>query len=106
MSCTLTEYRRPAPKYRTADAGWTPKTGWELVDGAWLRWYWRRGWLASQAHGLRRARVWRQEGVWTWSVAERGARGRWVETQRGARGALHYAAQQAMPFAELAAKTR
>jgi hypothetical protein len=106
MSCALTEYRRPKPRYCTADAGWHPSTGWELVEGRWQRWWRRRGWMASQAHGLRRALVWRAEGLWAWNVCERGARCDWRETQRGAKGAPHFAAQQAMPFAELAAVTR
>lgn len=103
MSCTLTEYRRPNPRYGLADAGWYPKTGWELVDGRWQRW-----WRVHQGLHLRRALVWRTGGNWTWSVAERDARGNWTEiAKEGNRreGLPYVVAQAAWPFADLAAKT-
>ncbi len=103
---TLTDYRRPVPRYATADAGWRPAYAWEIVGGVWQRLWRRRSPLCSQARGLRKAQVWRAAGAWTWRVVERDARGVWRETARAARGSLYYTAQAAWPFAELAAGTR
>lgn len=103
---TLTEYRKPRPHYVPADAGWYPATGWELVDGVWQRGWRRRGVMATQAHGLRKAQVWRAEGAWTWRVIERGWRGRWAVAGRAAKRATYFTAQAAWPFAELAATTK
>lgn len=99
MNC-VTEFRRPVPRYGRADAGWRSKTGWELVDGAWQRW-----WFKGQLR--RRARVWRAAGSWTWSVSERGPRGIWTEAARDGHGGIpHFVAQAAWPYAELAAVTK
>ena len=99
--CTLTEYRRPKPKYATGPSPWAARTGWELVDGRWSRWY--RNVRACGRHRV--ARVFRARGGWTWRVEERDTRLRWREVQRGADGHAHFTAQAAMPFAELAAAT-
>lgn len=99
----LTEYQKPRPRYGLADAVWYPKTGWEIVDGAWQRWWALRG--ASFGLRLRRARVYRARGGWTWSVAERSPRGEWKEICKGAAGRVHFTAQGAWPFADLAART-
>ena len=106
MSCTLTEYRRPHPRYGLADAGWYPKTGWELVDGRWQRlWKVRTG---TKTLRMRRALVWRKAGNWTWSVYERDPRGNWREIAKEAsrrEGLPYVVAQAAWPFADLAART-
>lgn len=108
MSCTLTEYRKPHPRYGLADVGWYPKTGWELVDGVWQKLWRNRYVMSRQVHGLRRARVWRKDGAWTWNVSERDARGNWREIAKEnvSREGMPYAvAQEAWPFADLAART-
>lgn len=108
MSCTLTEYRKPTPRYGMADAGWFASTRWEIVDGVWQR-LWRNRYAMSRKTTLRRARVWRSAGAWTWRVCEWDARrGLWVEKAReAAAGHVPYAtAQAAWPFAERAAVTR
>lgn len=102
MTCTLTHYRRPHPRYCRAPAGWRPATGWEVVDGRI-----QRGWAGPRG-GRRRAVIWRTGGAWTWSVREwRG--GVWAEIARALPATErppYWAAQQAMPFAELAARTK
>lgn len=105
MSCTITEYRKPHPKYCLADAGWYPKTGWELVDGRWQR-LWKVH-MGPKTLRLRRALVWRKAGAWTWNVTERDLRGNWVEiAKESSSGHMPYVvAQAAWPFADLAART-
>ncbi len=102
---TLTEYRKPHPRYGLADVGWYPKTGWELVDGRWQRWW--KVHMGPKTLRLRRALVWRTGGNWTWSVAERDARGNWtLIAKEGNHDGLPYVvAQAAWPFADLAART-
>lgn len=104
MSCTLTEYRKPRPRYAAEERGWFARTGWELVDGTWQRWWALRG--AAYGLRLRRARVYRACGGWTWSVAERSPRGAWREVGKGDAARAHFTAQGAWPFAELAAVTK
>ena len=108
MSCTLTEYRKPVPRYGLADAGWFATTRWEIADGLWQRLWRHRYAMSRKTHGVRRARVWRKAGAWTWNVCEWDARhGVWVEIAReAAAGHMPYAvAQAAWPFADLAART-
>lgn len=99
---TLTEYRKPHPRYGRAPACWRPVSGWEAVDGR-LRRQWR-----GPGGARRRAVIWRTGGAWTWSVRE-WRRGAWAEIARAlpaARRLPYWAAQQAMPFADLAAMTK
>lgn len=108
MSCSLTEYRRPKPHYVTADVGWRARSAWEVSDGQWQRcWALRAG---PRARRYRVARIWRSDGAWTWRVCERTAVGVWQEVARAGGGALgnapYYTAQQAMPYADLAARTK
>lgn len=109
MSCTLTEYRRPKPRYATAPAGWFAASPWELVEGRWQRIWRRRAAMTWARDGVRRARVWRKDGSWTWNVCQWDARrSLWVEIAKEAAGGHmpHAVAQAAWPFAELAAVTR
>jgi hypothetical protein len=109
MSCTLTEYRKPRPRYGLADAGWRAHTPWELAEGRWRRLYvlgCPRGRIATRR--LRRAEVFRRDGVWAWRVLERRGYGAWAEVARAGTRLAHtyWAAQMAMPYADLAARTR
>lgn len=102
MSCSLTRYRRPIPRYGRADSGWRPASGWELVGGKWHR-VWHRG------RACRRATVWRPAGLWMWEVSEWRKRGGWVVVARAAAAGgrePYFTAQAAMPFADLAARTK
>lgn len=105
MSC-LTEYRRPHPRYATDDAGWRSKTPWEIVEGKFQRLYIvRRKYTPSR---WRRAEIFRKAGVWSWHVLERTGAQTWREISREScfNRSPYFSAQQAMPFAELAAITK
>lgn len=103
---TLTEYRKPHPRYATADAGWRARTPWEVVEGRFQRRYAiLRKYRASR---WRKAEIFRHAGVWSWRVLERTGGDPWREIARASRISDHtyYSAQSAMPFAELAATTK
>ena len=92
---------RPQARYGMAYTGWMPASDWEVVNGRFQR-MWR-----GPRRSRRRAVITRESGVWTWFVFE-WRRGAWCEVSR----ALHYTkrqpywcAQQARPFADLAARS-
>jgi len=96
-------YRRPRPRYGLACAGcWRPASDWEVVNGRF-----QRVWSGPR-RARRRAIISRGGGVWSWTVQEwRG--GAWHEIARALPSSQrppYFAAQQAMPFADLAASTR
>lgn len=106
MSCSLTEYRRPKPHYVTADVGWRAYTPWEIVEGRFQRRYIiRRTYTSSR---WRKAVIFRHAGVWSWRVLERSGTHPWTEISResSSKQNPHFTAQQAMPFAHLAAVTK
>ena len=104
---TLTEYRKPHPRYATADAGWRAHTPWEVVEGRFQRLYILRS--KYTASRWRKAEIFRHAGVWSWRVlAKSGPQQPWVEIGRESRfnPSPYFAAQQAMPFAHLSATTK
>jgi hypothetical protein len=97
---TLTEYRKPHPRYRAPDAGWRPRGGWyRHEDGSWRIVYARR-----RGREARRAVVRLDRGLWVWEVEEFSLASRRVRRicARSATGWLF--ARQAMPYAALAAR--
>lgn len=103
---TLTEYRRPTPRYgREAleRSPWISPGGWhERDDGAWCRVYRKRG---RRVRSARRAVVCRVRGWWKWHVEQFDLTTRRVRSicARGTQGYLY--AQCAFGFADLAART-
>lgn len=106
MSCALTEYRRPSPRYglRTLAARtWRTRDGWMRLGG----WDWGRVYVRRRRRVARRARVYRADGWWKWRVEEfdlgtgavRGV------VARSAEGKGYASPAAAFPFADLAARS-
>jgi hypothetical protein len=102
MSCVLTEYRKPRPRYAAVQDPWRATTPWEFCEGIWRRmWTLRRG-MRSQS--WRSATIYRSEGAWTWNVRQRYAGG-WRIIARHDKKSTYWCARAAMPFADLAARS-
>lgn len=103
---TLTDYKRPHPRYGADLASaspWRPLGGWyRHEDGSFRRVWARRG---GRARSARRAVVRHERGLWLWEVEEFDLATRRVRRicARSLTGWLF--ARQALPYAELAAKT-
>lgn len=104
MSCTLTEYRRPTPRYglgRLAQHAWRALGGWRQLEGGGCG----RVYTCGRRSFARRAVIFRAGGWWLWRVEEfdLGTRALRRVAARNAAGRGYMDPAAAMPFADLAA---
>lgn len=106
---TLTQYRRPQPRYgkrQAAESPWHTCGGWRQWDcGSWGRVYTvagRRRWTVA-----RRAAIYRTDGWWQWRVEEFDLGTRQVRRicARNLAGVGYLTPAAAFPYADLAART-
>lgn len=106
MMRSLTDYRRPVPRYGREALGrspWQALGGWhETQDGAWCHVYRKAG---RRVRSARRAVIRNVNGWWRWHVEQfdLGTRAVRRVCVRGTNGYLY--AQYAFGFADLAART-